>query len=169
MRKIEELDATSLKDNQKNVLRAFLFSCYTGLRFKDVSRLCVEHIVNGVIELQTSKTGSVVRIPVSKKALALIEGKTSSLFKLYQNHKTNKILGQLMILAGLSKKVTFHISRHTFATLSLNMGISMEVVSELLGHTSIRVTQLYAKILDKTKVEMMKKWDEMDLPEKAVS
>lgn len=160
--KIEQMESLSLKKNQKNVLRAFLFSCYTGLRFKDVGRLQAKNIVDRVIIMQTSKTGSVVRIPLSKRAISITED--GHFFRMYSNHKTNKILGQLMLLAGITRKVTFHIARHTFATLSLNLGISMEVLSGLLGHTNLRTTQIYAKIQDKTKVEMMKKWDEVDFP-----
>jgi integrase/recombinase XerC len=158
--KIEKLQHSTLKENQMNVLRGFLFACYTGLRFIDVRRLEWGHIVNGVIVMQMSKTGAVVRIPLSKKAAALLSEGDSPLFRLYKNFETNVLVKSLMVAAGISRKVTFHISRHTFATLSLNMGISMEVVSGLLGHANIKTTQIYAKILDKTREEMMKKWDE---------
>ncbi len=161
MEKIEKLQHSQLKDNQMNVLRGFLFACYTGLRFIDVRRLEMSHIVNGVIVMQMSKTGAVVRIPISKKAAALISEGDCHLFRLYKNYETNLLVKSLMVAAGISRKVTFHISRHTFATLSLNMGISMEVVSGLLGRANLKTTQIYAKILDNTRVEMMKKLDEI--------
>ena len=157
--KIEQLKTASLKCNQQRVLYGFLFSCYTGLRFKDVSRIQANNVINSVIIMSTSKTGSVVRIPLSERAIAISTGRVGLFFRMYSNHKTNKILGQLMLMAGISRKVTFHIARHTFATLSLNLGIPMEVLSGLLGHTSLRTTQVYAKIQDKTRIEMMKKWD----------
>lgn len=160
--KLEQMKYRPLKENPRNVLNCFLFACYTGLRFIDVCRLKKEHIINGMIVIQMSKTGSVVRIPLSKRAASFVAERDGYLFRSYKNSKTNKYLQCLMELAGISRKVTFHVARHTFATMSLNMGISMEVLSGLLGHTNIKTTQLYAKILDETKVEMIKKWDEYD-------
>ena len=160
-KKLERLQTKPLKDNQRNVLNAFLFACYTGLRFIDVKSLTKKNIVNGILVIKTSKTGTVVRIPLSKKAASFIIPKNGNLFRLYKNTKTNKCLQQLMKLARITKKVTFHIARHTFATLSLNLGIPMEVLSGLLGHTNIKTTQIYAKILDKTKINMIKKWDKL--------
>jgi integrase/recombinase XerC len=115
-----------------------------------------------MLVIQMSKTGSMVRIPLSKNAASLINSRQGFLFKLYKNSKTNMLLQRLMKLAGIKKRVTFHIARHPFATLSLNMGIPMEVLSGLLGHTNLKTTQLYAKILDKTKVNMIKKWDKLE-------
>jgi site-specific recombinase XerD len=58
---------------------------------------------------------------------------------------------------GINKKVTFHVARHTFATLALNIGIDLKVVSKLLGHSEVRTTEIYAKIIDKTKEDAVQK------------
>ena len=62
-------------------------------------------------------------------------------------------------ICGIKKNVHFHMARHTFATISLNLGIPIEVVQRLLGHRSIKTTLIYAKIVEKTKVEQMNKWN----------
>ena len=71
------------------------------------------------------------------------------------------VLKKIGIELGFNKKLTCHVARHTFATTSISLGIPIEVVSKLLGHTSIRTTQVYAKIVDSVKVKEMKKWDDL--------
>lgn len=119
----------------------------------------MQHINKNMLTIQTTKTREVVRIPLSDKALTLIDAKKGRLFIVYQNWKENKILSEISKISRLKKKITFHVARHTFATISLNLGIPIEVVSCLLGHTSIKTTQIYTKILNSTKVSMMQKWD----------
>ena len=73
----------------------------------------------------------------------------------------NLHLRQWAALAGIKKRVTFHVARHTNATLLLNKGASIEVVSSLLGHSDIRMTQRYAKITSETRAAAVKLLDEL--------
>ena len=71
----------------------------------------------------------------------------------------NRMLKEIAVLAGINKPITFHTARHTFATISITLGIPIEVISKLLGHTSISTTQIYARIVDEVKVREMEKWN----------
>lgn len=164
----DELEVLKNIYNQKNIrkqlqetLRAFLFSCYTGLRFGDVKNLDYKDIALDYISLIQSKTGSQLTLPLSEKAKLLIDRKPTGgqVFRLRSNIKTNAYLKELMEKAGIKKKITFHCARHTFATVSLNIGIPLDVVSKFLGHSDLKTTQIYAKLFDKTKFEQMGKWD----------
>lgn len=108
------------------------------------------------------KTGYLVNIPLSKKAKKFIPVtpfNNTCVFKIYCNKVTNRVLKKIGIELELNKKLTCHVARHTFATVSISLGIPIEVVSKLLGHTSIRTTQVYAKIVDTVKIKEMQKWD----------
>jgi integrase len=141
------------------------------------------------------KTGRSVTVPLSKRALRLLDealpkhfplpaapdssaqqredaqgnrktgspaqGKVGNLpvFKVYCNKTTNRILQDIGRSCGIGTHLTCHVARHTFATLSLQLGIPIEVVSRLLGHTSLKTTLIYAKVVDEVKVREMKKWD----------
>jgi site-specific recombinase XerD len=150
------------KTLEKNILGYFLFACYTGLRFSDLKTFSTDSIIDNSIHLRMHKTGYLVNIPLSKKAKMFLPSKTcneSNVFRMYCNKVTNKVLKKIGIELGFNKKVTCHVARHTFATTSISLGIPIEVVSKLLGHTSIRTTQVYAKIVDTVKIKEMKKWD----------
>lgn len=149
---------------EKEVLRYFLFACHTGLRYSDLKALTADTIVNDSLHIRMHKTGFLVNIPLSKNAKKLITQNSfdeKTLFKVYCNKVTNKVLKKIGISIGLNKKLTCHVARHTFATVSISLGIPIEVVSKLLGHTSIRTTQVYAKIVDSVKEKEMKKWDDL--------
>ncbi|MDR1345296.1 MAG: tyrosine-type recombinase/integrase, partial [Bacteroidales bacterium] len=97
----------------------------------------------------------------NKKTESLAQGKgeTLPIFKVYCNKTTNRILQDIGRSCGIGTHLTCHVARHTFATLSLQLGIPIEVVSRLLGHTSLKTTLIYAKVVDEVKVREMKKWD----------
>ncbi|WP_347067482.1 site-specific integrase [Flavobacterium sp. WV_118_3] len=167
---IEELNKLTdyySKDNfakliEKDILGYFLFACYTGLRYSDLKTFSTDLIVDNSIRLRMHKTGCLVNIPLSKKAKMFLPNITfegSSVFRVYCNKVTNKELKKIGADLGLKKKLTCHVARHTFATASISLGIPIEVVSKLLGHTSIRTTQVYAKIVDTVKIKEMQKWD----------
>ena len=63
--------------------------------------------------------------------------------------------------AGIDKNITYHTSRHTFATISLSLGIPIEYVRDLLGHSSVQITEIYAKIIASDKKKHMLKWDNL--------
>lgn len=169
---IEELNKLTdyyLKNNfpksiDKDILGYFLFACYTGLRYSDLKTFSKDCIVNDSIHLRMHKTGYLVNIPLSTKAKIFIPdipSNSNCTFRIYCNKVTNKVLKRIGVQLGLKKNLTCHVARHTFATVSISLGIPIEVVSKLLGHTSIRTTQVYAKIVDTVKIKEMQKWNNL--------
>jgi site-specific recombinase XerD len=150
---------------EKEILQYFLFSCYTGLRYSDLRSLKASSIEGKNLQINMHKTGYRVNIPLTQKAFQLItpgiELKSSFVFRVYCNKVTNRILKKIGQQEGIAKKVTCHVARHTFATISITLGIPIEVVSKLLGHTNLKTTQVYAKIIDSVKEREMEKWDRL--------
>ena len=137
----------------------FIFSCFTGLAYIDVSNLTPNHIVTlgdkQWIMTQRQKTSvetNVLLLDIPKAIIAKYGGKTyrnGKLFPMLTNQKTNSYLKEIADICGIKKNLTFHLARHTFATMSLSKGVPMESVSKMLGHTNIRTTQIYARITNK--------------------
>ena len=167
MEELNKLNEHYLKNNfsksmEKDILSYFLFACYTGLRYSDLKSFSMDAVVNESIHLRMHKTGYLVSIPLSKKAKMLIPHTpfdNTCAFRIYCNKVTNKVLKNIGLELSLNKKLTCHVARHTFATVSISLGMPIEVVSKLLGHTNIRTTQVYAKIVDTVKIREMQKWD----------
>lgn len=143
--------------------QAFLFSCFCGLRISDIRRLTWGDIKesNGQkrIEIVMQKTQEPLYIPLSQQALAYLpergdasaDAKVFALLNSYETISTH--VAQLAAAAGITKHVTFHTARHTFATLLLTKGADLYTTSKLLGHADINTTQIYAKIVDAKKQE----------------
>ncbi|MFD2599088.1 site-specific integrase [Sphingobacterium corticis] len=140
----------------------FLFSCYTGLSFIDLSKLSVNNIIqkeNGKkwIFINRTKTYEPVRIPLLPQALLMIEKyrddvratENDPIFPCISNQRMNGYLKEIAEICGIEKNLTFHIARHTFATtVTMSNGVPIESISKMLGHTSIRTTQIYAKVVE---------------------
>lgn len=138
--------------------QAFLFCCFTGLRSSDIRTLEWSDIsdVSGTptIVKQMQKTGKPVTIPLSPNAASFLPARSSSplVFPDIKAPSTcDSHLRRMATAAGISKHVTFHTSRHTFATLLLTYGADLYTVSRLLGHSKISTTQVYAKVVDSMK------------------
>lgn len=140
---------------------AFLFSCFCGLRMSDIRRLkwaSIGRTADGCRQVETlqQKTGEPVYIPLSANALKWLpqkgrKGASENVFNLPHVSTIEKCLGEWAADAGLRKHITYHVSRHTFATLTLTYGADLYTVSKLLGHSNIQTTQIYAKIVDENK------------------
>ncbi|KGL47525.1 MULTISPECIES: site-specific integrase [Bacteroidales] len=140
----------------------FIFSCFTGLAYIDVANLTPAHIVTMDNKLwimtQRQKSGissNILLLDIPKSIIAKYGNQTyreGKLLPILSNQKTNAYLKEIADLCGIEKNLTFHVARHTFATMSLSKGVPMESVSKMLGHTNIRTTQIYARITNK-KVE----------------
>lgn len=139
----------------------FLFSCYTGLRFSDANDLSINQIIvnEGFYSIYRTqnKTGETLSIPLIPEAVDIInkyDGPerqiTKKVFPKISNQKFNVILKTIAVLANLDKELTHHIARHTCATTLLNRGVSIDIVSKYLGHTSTKPTRIYAKMQDET-------------------
>lgn len=148
------------------VKKAFLFSCFTGLRYSDMMALKWNEIHKAAdgktlyIEHEQVKTKNTVTIPLSNEALKWMPRKSKDSERVFhQLHITSTtvevVLGEWMQEAGIQKHITYHCSRHTAATLLLTLGADLYTVSKILGHQSIRMTEVYAKIVDKKKIETM--------------
>jgi integrase len=148
----------SLSFNQGLTLRAFLFACFSGLRYGDLKRLTWDMIQDQAIRLIQAKTQAAVFIPLPDPAIELLPEQAPGLvFKVFSNQKTNKHLKDIAIKANIQKVLSFHVARHTYATMSISLGVPVEVVSKLMGHKSIQITQIYARILEEKKREEIKK------------
>lgn len=145
----------------------FIFCCYTGLAYNEMANLESKHIIIGFdgmnwIQMKREKTQREISIPILPKAQTVI-GKYSNdknlLFPSISNQKFNSYLKEIAAIIGIEKPLTHHIARKTFAsTVLLYNDVPMEIVSELLGHSNIVVTQeSYGKIVQKKVSEEMKK------------
>lgn len=116
-----------------------MFGCYTGLRYSDVAAFNPSMIQDGRLILYTQKTGEVVSIKLTGKIKELIRV-IKKQGTVYSNQKINQYLKAVAHLSGISKVITYHTARHTFAVNCANLGISQEVAAKLLGHTDLRIT-----------------------------
>ncbi|MCO5948020.1 site-specific integrase [Mucilaginibacter flavidus] len=162
----EELESISAKqctmERINQVRDIFLFSCYTGLAYADVKKLKRSEISIGIdgqqwIFTNRKKTDVASRIPLLPIAMSIINRydghpqceNESRLLPVLSNQKMNAYLKEIADLCGISKLLTYHTARHTFATtVTLSNGVPIESVSKMLGHKNIKTTQHYAKILD---------------------
>lgn len=156
---LQSLQYISYTETQKEVLQYFLFSCFTGLRYSDVQGLKNTDIENNIIYLKMKKTSDTVRIPLNNVAQQLISEKREShfFFKTITNQKTNYLLKIIAKKNNIQKRLTFHMARHTFATLGLSKGIPIQVMQQLLGHTKIETTLVYTHIVDEEKKREIEK------------
>jgi site-specific recombinase XerD len=169
----EELSAIENKkfsiERLQTVKDLFLFSCYTGLAYIDTMKLTAGNIVKGIdgndwLITSRQKTDTDVRIPLLPQAEELIKKyhnhpkavNYGTLFPVISNQKMNAYLKEIADLCNINKAITFHIARHTFATtVTLSNGVPIESVSKMLGHTTIRSTQVYAKVVEQKLSEDM--------------
>jgi site-specific recombinase XerD len=147
----------------------FIFSCYTGLAYVDVKGLKKDHIAIGIdgekwIFKNRQKTDTKSKIPVLPIAQEIIQKyenhprclNENTILPILTNQKMNSYLKEIGDLCEITKEITYHMARHTFATsVTLTNGVPIETVSKMLGHKNIQTTQHYAKILDKKVSEDM--------------
>lgn len=149
--KIEKADVGKLPLMRTRDL--FVFQCYTGLAYADLCKFdFTKAIKKGdkyVVHDIRQKSGEDFYIVILSKALEILKKYDFSL-PIISNQKYNAALKNLAALAGLNKSLTSHMARHTYATICLNMGVSMEVLAKMLGHTNIKTTHIYAKIVNET-------------------
>lgn len=154
---VSKLIATPYK--REDVTKPFLFVCFSGLRVSDLRQLKWKDIIddNGKVhlELTQKKTGKVLYLPLSQTAQMFLPSKTSCLndniFNIPDLHIVGTHLARWAKLAQINKKITMHVGRHTFATMTLTTGSDLYTTSELLGHSDVETTQIYGKIVDSKK------------------
>lgn len=145
---------------ERHVLDAFLFCCYTGIRYSDFKLLKNTNIqcVNNKrwLFLTMEKTGISIKLPLT----LLFDGKSLNIIDKYDNietlahipcnGETNRSLSVMARRANINKHITFHTSRHTCATILIYNGVALSTVQKILGHTSIKTTQIYSEVLSRT-------------------
>lgn len=164
---LEELQATVEAECEIPQLKtAFIFSCLTGLRWSDIQKLVWSEVQHSdsmgyYIRFRQKKTKGAETLPISEQAFGLLgerHDKDERVFKgLKYSAWHNLKLQQWVMKAGISKTITFHCARHTYATLQLTAGTDIYTVSKLLGHRELKTTQVYAKIIDDKKKEAANK------------
>lgn len=142
-----------------DTLRAFMFSCFTGLRLSDIRALQWSDIVSTdtgkEIVITMKKTKEVVYVPLSSVAASWLPTRKGNdrVFRLPYKSSINRRLKKWTDSVGITKNISFHTARHTFATLCLTSGADLYTTSKLLGHTNIKTTQIYAEIINQKKVD----------------
>lgn len=158
-----ELDLFMNADTQYNEIKnAFLFSCLTGLRISDLSKLTFNDIVNNEIVIKQTKTNEPLRILIPNIITDFINSKRetniNNIFDLPNTlSNINTYIKKIAKQVGITKNISFHTSRHTFAVLLLSQGVTIYDVSKFLGHTDIKTTQIYADIVSESKLNAIEK------------
>ena len=165
---LDKIEAKTFKiDRLERVKDIFLFSCYTGYAPVDASKLTRENIIKdskGDLWIKTTrqKTGIRANVPVLPQALKIINkyqfSEEGGIIPKISNQKMNAYLKEIADILEINKNLTWYTARHTFATtVTLGNGIKIENVSAMLGHTNIKQTQHYAKVMDVNVMEDMQK------------
>lgn len=158
LNKLENLALIGKNRKMRHTLDAFLFCCYTGLRYSDFCSLTKDNLViidNKVwLMYKSVKTEVETRLPLyllfNGKAISILnryEGEMEAFFRINSNSCIDKELKKIKTLAGINTHISFHTARHTNATLLVYKGVNITTVQKLLGHKNIRTTQHYADIL----------------------
>lgn len=166
--KLEALQLAGKSKSLTHTLEAFLFCCYTGLRYSDFVSLTARNILmtgrKPWIVFSTVKTGAEVKLPLfllfdgkAWKMLQKYRGHWDAFFALKPNSSVNKELKRIAKLADIEKHFTFHSARHTCATLLIYNGANITTVQKLLGHRNVSTTQIYSDIMESTIIKDLKR------------
>lgn len=178
LEELEKLAAyykTKISKQYSRALQCFLFSCYTGLRYSDIKELKYKNIIDGThLVIKMKKVNKTVTIPLNDFALELLPEiekplPEQNIFMVYSNQPMNRYLKEIAAAAKINKPIAFHYSRHTFGTCSIEKGIGVYTIRDFMGHSSVNVTQIYAKVMDTYKDLEMQKWNLKKEPEKLIT
>lgn len=152
-----------LTETEQDVMRAFLFSCFTGLRYSDLLTLDASEIFDWKIRKQMHKTGEPVYVPIPLQARPLLPEnlKSGPVFRIVENSHFNRTLRTAAKKLGYYKHIHCHLARHTFATTCITLGIPLPATSKLLGHRKLETTLIYAKFVDTFLDKEMKKFKKL--------
>jgi site-specific recombinase XerD len=171
IRELEQIKNKEIGTLRMEIIRdVFVFACYTGLGYAELSKLSSNHIHQGDdggkwIIIDRTKTDIRCRVPLLPQANTILQKYENSpvsrnrdlLLPVHSNQKMNEYLKELAGICGIKKNLSMHVARHTFATsVTLANGVPIETVSKMLGHTSLKTTQIYARIIDKKISEDMR-------------
>ncbi len=158
--KLQDLfDSNKLTEKLQNTLANFLFTCYTGIAADDMKNKERLRFNGETVSYNRGKTGEYIKVPLTSKAKLLVpEIQTRSLKQ--KHHRVTTDLKEIMGLAKIDKHITYHCGRHTFAIISFMKGIGLSVISKVLGHTTTKTTEIYAKVVDELMSKEMAMWDD---------
>lgn len=160
---LEQIRNKDVNTNRMEIIRdVFVFASYTGLGYAELKKLNSTHIHQGNdggkwIIIDRTKTDIRCRVPLLPQAKTILQKyekhpvtlNKGKLLPVHSNQKMNEYLKELADICGISKNLSMHVARHTFATsVTLSNGVPIETVSKMLGHTSLKTTQIYARIVD---------------------
>lgn len=168
LEKLENMELSGRHHSLSQSLDAFLFCCYTGLRYSDFINLSEKNILmidkRPWLVFNTVKTGAEVKLPLTflfeEKAWKLLrkhKGHLSDFFSIKPNSTVNKELIRIGRIAGIEKHFSFHSARHTNATLLIYRGANITTVQKLLGHRNVTTTQIYSEVMGSTIIKDLKK------------
>ena len=158
---VKKLIDTPIMKQHEQLKAAFLFSCFCGLRISDVYKLTWKDIIQDNdryrVEIMMTKTRQPLYLPLNRQAMRWLpdRGDAQPDDRVFPNITKGyrKPMMKWTKSSGITKHITYHVSRHTFATMSLTMGADLYTTSKLLGHTSVATTQIYARIVNRKKEE----------------
>jgi integrase len=163
----DELKAMAKTECEIEILKtAFIFSALTGLRWSDINKLLWSEVqeskeLGNYLRFRQKKTQGAETLPISEQAINLLGVRGAADERVFKTLKYsawhNIKLQQWAMRAGITKTITFHCARHTYATLQLTLGTDIYTVSKLLGHKHLKTTQIYAKVIDAKKTEAANK------------
>ena len=163
IQELEQIRNKEISTLRMDTIRdVFIFACYTGLGYAELEKLNRMHIQQGNdsgewIIIDRTKTDVRCRVPLLPQAKAILQKyenfpitqNREKLLPVHSNQKMNEYLKELAGICGINKNLSMHVARHTFATsITLSNGVPIETVSKMLGHTSLKTTQIYARIVD---------------------
>lgn len=156
------LKAATLKDEDQNILKAFLFSCYTSLRVSDIyaankSWMMSENFLLFTMAKNRDRKPKTIKIPIAPFAKDLIDDTLNSFFKLPTQQEYNRTLKEIALKAGIKKRLTSHVGRHTFGYLFMTSVGDIFSLKEIMGHSKIETTQRYAHLDENYKLSMVMK------------
>lgn len=157
LEEIQTLADTHISNTQ--VKLAFLFACFTGLRISDILKLTWQNIENDSISIHQEKTQELLIFPLTEPAKQILQELPKSdekVFRLIHTVAINKSLKRWAARANIDKNVSFHTARHSFAVNYLSLGGDIFVLKELLGHTLLETTLVYADIINERKIQAAK-------------
>jgi len=166
----EEIQALMKVECRYEVLKnAFLFSCFTGLRWSDINTLTwskIQEFEGGYkVQFKQQKTKGVEYLDITTNALQYIGERGNPEDRVFIGLKysayMNTALSQWVLRAGITKQITFHCARHTYATFLLTKGVDIYTVSKMLGHRELKTTQIYTKVIDQKKRDAVNVFDEV--------
>jgi site-specific recombinase XerD len=155
--------SSAFKGTEHYSLTVFLFACYTSLRISDIIRLSPADVVQDHIVIRpqkTKRTGKVVRIPLNNVSRMLIQHRGDAMFRAITEQKINKHLKTIAAILGITKNISLHVGRHTFATEFLRRGGQVHVLQKIMGHNDIKTTMVYTHLEDQHLTSQMQIMDD---------